>query len=95
MYNPAQPVGQRWSGLLADGTFDRLYHSEAYLTTNADVSPCLLPVFVVCVFLTVCAPHVLALDAREMWVVKVPGHPPRSTSPLMLMWVLFLDFCSF
>ena len=39
LYNPAQPVGQRWSGLLADSTFDRLYHSEAYLTTNGDVSP--------------------------------------------------------
>ena len=37
IYNPSVAVGSRWSGLLADSGFDRLYHSGALLTTNGDV----------------------------------------------------------
>ena len=37
IYNPAMPIGSRWSGLLADSLFDRLYHSGSWLTTNGDV----------------------------------------------------------
>lgn len=36
MYDPTKPVGQRWSQV-ADSMVWRLYHSEAFLTSNADV----------------------------------------------------------
>lgn len=36
MYDPTKPIGQRWS-TVADSKIWRLYHSEAFLTTNADV----------------------------------------------------------
>ena len=37
IYNPANAVGQRWSGLLADSLVDRLAHSTAFLTMNGEV----------------------------------------------------------
>ena len=37
IYNPANAVGQRWSGLLADSQVDRLAHSTAFLTMNGEV----------------------------------------------------------
>ena len=87
MYNPAQPVGQRWSGLLADSTFDRLYHSEAYLTTNADVGPCslfsgflILFVFVEGIYLCPC---VLKLGARASCITapsRSEASPPAGFS---------------
>lgn len=36
MYDPTKPVGQRWSQV-ADSMVWRLYHSEAFLTSNAEV----------------------------------------------------------
>ena len=39
IYDPRQPVGQRYSGLLANSGLDRLYHSNAFLTINGDVLP--------------------------------------------------------
>lgn len=39
IYNPANAVGQRWSGLLADSQVDRLAHSTAFLTMNGEVGP--------------------------------------------------------
>ena len=36
IYNPSKPVGQRWSSV-ADSMIWRLYHSEAFLTANAEV----------------------------------------------------------
>ena len=38
IYNVSQPVGQRWS-TVADSQIQRLYHSVAFLTANATVSP--------------------------------------------------------
>lgn len=37
LYNVTQPEGQRWS-TVADSQIQRLYHSVAFLTDNADVS---------------------------------------------------------
>ena len=37
IYNISKPVGQRWSSV-ADSQIQRLYHSVAFLTSNADVS---------------------------------------------------------
>lgn len=37
LYNVSQPEGQRWS-TVADSQIQRLYHSVAFLTANADVS---------------------------------------------------------
>lgn len=37
IYNVSKPVGQRWS-TVADSQIQRLYHSVAFLTSNADVS---------------------------------------------------------
>ena len=37
IYNPNNPVGSRFGGLLASSGRDRLYHSVAWLTTNAEV----------------------------------------------------------
>lgn len=39
IYNVSMPVGQRWSKV-ADSQIQRLYHSVAFLTPNATVSPC-------------------------------------------------------
>ncbi|DBA68157.1 TPA: hypothetical protein ACH3X2_013911 [Trebouxia sp. C0005] len=36
IYDPSKPVGQRWSQV-ADSMIWRLYHSEAFLTSNAEV----------------------------------------------------------
>ena len=36
IYDPSKPIGQRWSAV-ADSMIWRLYHSEAFLTSNADV----------------------------------------------------------
>lgn len=36
IYDPTKPVGQRWSQV-ADSMIWRLYHSEAFLTSNAEV----------------------------------------------------------
>lgn len=36
IYDPSKPVGQRWSQV-ADSMIWRLYHSEAFLTSNAAV----------------------------------------------------------
>lgn len=36
IYDPTKPYGQRWS-TLADSMIWRLYHSEAFLTSNAEV----------------------------------------------------------
>ena len=36
MYDPSQPVGQRWS-TVADSRVWRMYHSIAFLTPNAEV----------------------------------------------------------
>lgn len=37
LYNISKPVGQRWS-TVADSQIQRLYHSVAFLTSNAEVS---------------------------------------------------------
>lgn len=37
IYNVSKPVGKRWS-TVADSQIERLYHSVAFLTSNADVS---------------------------------------------------------
>ena len=37
LYNVSKPVGQRWS-TVADSQIERLYHSTAFLTSNAEVS---------------------------------------------------------
>jgi len=37
IYDPTQPIGQRWS-VVADSPIWRMYHSIAFLTTNAEVS---------------------------------------------------------
>ena len=42
IYDPSQPVGDRWS-TVGDTQIPRLYHSVALLTANAEVWPCLLP----------------------------------------------------
>ena len=36
IYDPSKPVGQRWS-TVADSMIWRMYHSEAFLTCNAEV----------------------------------------------------------
>lgn len=36
IYDPTQPIGQRWS-TVADSQIWRLYHSVAFLTSNAEV----------------------------------------------------------
>lgn len=36
MYDPTKPVGHRWS-TVADSKIWRMYHSEAFLTSNAEV----------------------------------------------------------
>ncbi len=36
IYDPTKPYGQRWS-TLADSMIWSLYHSEAFLTSNAEV----------------------------------------------------------
>lgn len=36
VYDPTKPIGQRWS-TVADSRIWRLYHSEAFLTSNAEV----------------------------------------------------------
>lgn len=36
LYNYSQPEGQRWS-TVADSQIQRLYHSVAFLTSNAEV----------------------------------------------------------
>ena len=36
MYDSTKPIGQRWS-TVADSKIWRMYHSEAFLTSNADV----------------------------------------------------------
>ena len=38
IYDPRAAVGQRYSGLLANSGLDRLYHSNAFLTINGDVT---------------------------------------------------------
>lgn len=38
IYDPSQPVGQRWKPV-GDTQIPRLYHSVAFLTANATVSP--------------------------------------------------------
>ena len=36
IYDPSKPIGQRWS-TVADSMIWRMYHSEAFLTSNAEV----------------------------------------------------------
>ncbi len=36
IYDPKQPIGQRWT-TVADSQIWRLYHSVAFLTSNAEV----------------------------------------------------------
>jgi len=36
VYDPTKPIGQRWS-TVADSQIWRMYHSVAFLTTNAEV----------------------------------------------------------
>ncbi len=38
IYDPSKPIGSRWS-VVADSQIWRMYHSTAFLTSNAEVTP--------------------------------------------------------
>lgn len=44
IYNPALPIGSRWSGLLADSGIQRGYHNSAVLIASAEVGGSAAPI---------------------------------------------------
>ena len=76
IYNVSQPVGQRWS-TVADSQIQRLYHSIAFLTPNATVSPCC------CVVLAPLPPPLFTPQ------IRLPSIPDMHVSTAQLLFVIW------